>query len=66
MSGIISASAIALATLVTVLAATIPDISGAISPVFDVNNEFVTGSLGLMISIPGLALLTLIAGAARE
>jgi len=66
MSGIIGSATIALTTAVTVVAASFPDIGHAAAPIFECGNEYAACSLGLLISIPGLALLTLIASAARE
>lgn len=67
MSGIATLTAAAAATTAaTVLAATLPEASQAFAPLFESGNEYAALSLGLIVSIPGLALLTLIAGAARD
>ncbi len=66
MSGIISSATIALTSIATVLAASLPDVSQAVAPIFEGGNEYAASSLGLLISIPGIALLTLIASAARD
>ncbi len=66
MSGIISSATIALTTVATVFAAAFPEVSHAVAPIFESGNEYAAYSLGLLVSIPGLALLTLIAGAARD
>lgn len=66
MSGIISSATIALTTVVTVFAASFPEVAQAVAPVFETGNEYAAYSLGLLISIPGVALLTVIAGAARD
>ena len=66
MSGIIASTTAALTTAVTVLVATFPEANLAFTPLFEPGNEFAALTAGLLISIPGLALLTIIAGAARD
>lgn len=66
MSGILTSSTIALTTVVTVFATAFPEVGQAISPAFEGGNEFAAYTLGLLISIPGLALLTVIASCARD
>ncbi len=66
MSGIIASAAAALTTAATVLVATFPEASLAFAPLFEPGNEYAALTAGLLVSIPGLALLTLIAGAARD
>lgn len=66
MSGIISSTTIALTTVVTVFAAAFPEVPQAIMPVLENGNEYAAFSLGLLIAIPGLLLLTVLAGAARD
>jgi hypothetical protein len=66
MSGIISSATIALTSVATVFAASLPEISQALAPVFENGNEYAANAMGLLIAIPGIALLTLIAGAARD
>lgn len=66
MSGIISSATIALTTVITVFAAAFPEVSHAVVPLFESGNEYAAYSMGLLIAIPGLMLLTVIAGAARD
>jgi len=66
MSGIITSATIALTSVATVFAASLPEVSQDLAPIFESGNEYAASSLGLLISIPGIALLTLIAGAARD
>lgn len=66
MPGILSSSTIALTTVATVMAASFPEVGQAISPIFESGNEYAAYSLGLLVSIPGIALLTVLAGAARD
>ena len=66
MSGIISSATIALTSVATVFAASLPEISQALAPVFENGNEYAANAMGLLIAIPGIALLTLVAGAARD
>ncbi|MEQ1718383.1 MAG: hypothetical protein ABL907_20770 [Hyphomicrobium sp.] len=67
MSGIVAlTAAAAVTTTATVVAAASPDITAALQPFFEGGNEYAATTLGFLISIPGLALLTLIAGAARD
>lgn len=66
MSGIITSATIALTSVATVFAASLPEVSQALAPIFESGNEYAASSLGLLISIPGIALLTLIAGAAHD
>jgi hypothetical protein len=66
MSGIIASAAAALTTAATVLVATFPEASQAFAPLFEPGNEYAALTAGLLVSIPGLALLTVIAGAARD
>ena len=66
MSGIIASTTAALTTAVTVLVATFPEANLAFAPLFEPGNEYAALTAGLLISIPGLALLTIIAGAARD
>lgn len=67
MSGIVTATVAAAATTAaTVIAATLPEVSLAFAPLFEPGNEYAALTAGLLVSIPGLALLTLIAGAARD
>ncbi len=66
MSGIITSATIALTSVTMVLAASLPEISQSLAPIFENGNEYAANAMGLMIAIPGIALLTLIAGAARD
>ena len=66
MSGILTSTTIALTTVATVFAATFPELGQAIAPAFESGNEYAAYTLGLLISIPGLALLTVLAGGARD
>jgi hypothetical protein len=67
MSGIVAlTAAAAITTTVTVVTAASPDIAMALQPVFEGGNEYAAAALGFTVAIPGLALLTLIAGAARS
>lgn len=65
MSGIISSATIALTTIVTVFAAAFPEISHAVAPFVEGGNEYTAYCLGLLAAIPGLLLLTVLAGASR-
>lgn len=65
MSGILSSATIALMTIVTVFAAAFPEVSLALAPVFETGSEYTAAALGLLIAIPGLLLLTVLAGASR-
>lgn len=66
MSGIFSSATIALTTVVTVFAASFPEVTHAIAPVLESGNEYAAYSLALLVSIPGIALLTVLAGASRD
>lgn len=66
MSGLLTSTTIALTTIATVFAATFPEVSHALAPIFETGNEYAAFSLGILVAIPGLALLTVIAGAARN
>ena len=66
MSGLLTSSTIALTTVATVFAAAFPEVGQAFSPLFETGNEYAAFSIGMVVAIPGLALLTLIAGAARD
>ena len=66
MSGLLTSSTIALTTVVTVFAAAFPEVGQAVGPLFETGNEYAAFSIGMLVAVPGLALLTLIAGAARD
>lgn len=66
MSGIISSTTLALTAVVSVFATAFPEVQQAATPVFDAGNEFATYALGLLISISGLAVLTMMTGLARD
>lgn len=66
MAGIVGSATIALTTVVTVFAAAFPEVTQALLPFTENGNEYATFSIGLLIAIPGLLLLTVIAAAARE
>lgn len=66
MSGIIASATAALTTAATVIVATFPEVNLALAPLFEPGNEYAALTAGLLVSIPGLALLTIIAGAARD
>ena len=66
MSGLLTSTTIALTTIATVFAATFPEVSHALAPIFETGNEYAAFSLGILVAIPGLALLTVISGAARN
>lgn len=66
MSGLITSTTIALTTVATVMAASFPEVAQSIAPIFDTTDEYTAVSMGILISIPGLALLTILASAARD
>lgn len=67
MSGIVIATTTAaVATIGAVAAATIPEVSNAIAPVFEANHEFALVSASILCSLPVLALLMALAGSAQE
>lgn len=63
---IFGSATIALTTIVTVFAAAFPEVSHAVLPLLEDGNEYAAYCMGLLVTIPGLMLLTVIAGAARE
>ncbi len=63
---VISSATIALTTVVTVFAAAFPEVAHAVAPLLEDGNEYAVFCMGLLVTIPGLLLLTVIAGAARE
>ena len=67
MSGIVFAStAAALTTVATVMIATFPEVSQAIAPVFETSHEYAVTSVAIIFAVPALALLTLLATAAKD
>jgi len=67
MSGIIAVSAAAaVTTIATVFAATLPEAQMIFSPLHETGGEYAAFYLANLVSIPGLALLTLIASATRD
>jgi hypothetical protein len=66
MSALLTSTTIALLTISAVFAATFPDLANSLAPIFDTGNEYAAFSIGMLVTIPGLALLTLIAGATRD
>lgn len=66
MSGLLTSTTIALTTVATVFAATFPEVGQSFSPLFETGNDYAAFSLGMLITIPGLALLTLLAGASHD
>lgn len=63
---VIGSATIALTTVVTVFAAAFPEITNAVLPLLEGGNEHAVYCMGLLVAIPGLMLLTVVAGAARE
>lgn len=66
MAGILTSTTIALTTMVTVFAAAFPELPQALAPVLESGNEYTAYTLGLLVSIPGLALLTVLAGLGQD
>jgi hypothetical protein len=63
---VIGSATIALTTVVTVFAAAFPEVTNAVLPLLEDGNEYAAYCMGLLITIPGLMLLTVIASASRE
>lgn len=63
---VIGSATIALTTVVTVFAAAFPEITHAVMPLLESGNEYAVYCMGLLVTIPGLLLLTVVAGASRE
>ena len=67
MSGIVIAStAAALTTVATVMIATFPELSQAIAPVFETSREYAVASIAIIFAVPALAMMTLLAAAAKD
>lgn len=67
MSGIvIGSTAAALTTIAAVMVATFPDAAQAVAPFFEVDHEYAAFSAALVTAIPFLAVLTVLAGSARD
>ena len=67
MSGIIIASATAaLTAAATVVVATLPEAQALLSPLTSGGSEYATTVVGMMISFPVLAILTVIAGSSAD
>lgn len=65
MSGIVCSATIALTTIITVFAAAFPEIVHALAPFVEHGNEYAAYCMALLIAIPGLLLMTVLAGASR-
>lgn len=63
---VIGSATIALTTAVTVFAAAFPEVTHAGLPLVEDGNEYAVFCMGLLVTIPGLMLLTVVAGASRE
>ena len=63
---IIGSAAAALSTAATVIVATLPEAQAILSPLTEGGAEYATTAIGMLISFPILAVLTVIAGSARD
>ncbi len=63
---IIGSAAAALTTAATVIVASLPEAQALISPLTEGGSEYATAVVGMLISFPILAVLTVIAGSSRE
>ena len=63
---IIASAAAALTTAATVVVATLPEAHEILSPLTEGGTEFATTAAALLIAFPLLALMTIIAGSARD
>ncbi|PPC83745.1 MAG: hypothetical protein CTY31_01810 [Hyphomicrobium sp.] len=67
MSATIIGSALAaLTTVTTVVVATLPEAQMLLSPLTEGGHEYAAVSAGLIVSLPILAVLTLLAGSAKD
>jgi hypothetical protein len=62
---IVTSAAAAVATVTTVLAATLPDAQALLSPLID-GNEYAVSTASILASAPILAVLTVLAASGRE
>jgi hypothetical protein len=62
---IVTSAAAAVATVTTVLAATLPDAQALLAPLAD-GNEYALSSVSILASVPILAVMTVLAASGRE
>ena len=63
---VISAAAAAFTTAATVVVASLPEAQALISPLTEGGTEYATAAFSMLIGFPMIAVLTVIAGSARD